>query len=371
MSWQPFNTALYGAYYRARNRPRRGPAPVEAPAPDRPRVLFLAWGRIGDTVLSTGILKHFRAAFPGCEIVCAARAEARPVVAPYADRTLPFDAVPRGPWAAVVTDVHFFYGGGERLGGLVEALEARRVLVYQGYHAGPGLAPVRRYPRNAEVVPAAPGTRHVLDHSAAYFAEVLRRLDVPFAPQDFRPALAAEPATPSGAVAWQPRSDNRKKDWPLARWREVLAAFPDVRFVALGTGGARAAVDGLGLANVENRCGETTLRDAIGIIAGARAFLGPDSGLTHIAAVLGKPTVCVGQNANLGTFFPYPESYGFDNLHALFHQGYRECAGCFMTCRHEPIALTWLLGAKCLRELPAAGVVEALRARIPDAVPAA
>ena len=370
MPWTALNTAAYRLWYRARSRRGRGPLPVDAPPPERPRVLFLAWGRIGDTVLSTGILKHFRAAFDGCEIVCAGRPEVRAVVAPHVDRYLPFDAVPRGPWAAVVTDVHFFYGGVHALGGLVEALDAQRVLVYEGYHLGPGLAPSRPYPANAEVVSAAAGAVHVLDHGAHHLEETLHRLGVDAEIADARPDLRVDAGAPSDVVAWQPASNNRKKDWPMERWREVLAAFPDTRFVALGAAASREAVEALGLAHVENRCGATTLREAMSVIAGAAGFLGPDSGLTHVAACLGRPTVCVGQNANLGTFFPYPDAYGFDNLRAVFHEDYRACAGCFMTCRHEPIALTWLKGAKCLRELPAGPVIEAVRAHLPAAAAA-
>ncbi|MHC4162417.1 MAG: hypothetical protein ACYSUM_09835, partial [Planctomycetota bacterium] len=71
MFWHRFNTRVYRTWYRLRNRPvRRAVAPREAS--DR-AVLYVAWGRIGDTVLSTGVLKHLRAIFTGCRIVYAGR----------------------------------------------------------------------------------------------------------------------------------------------------------------------------------------------------------------------------------------------------------------------------------------------------------
>lgn len=361
--WHRFNTAVYRTWYRLRNRPVR--RAVTAREATDPAVLYVAWGRIGDTVLSTGVLRHLRSAFAGHRIVYAGRPECAVLVGSYVDEFLPLDAVDRlaRGYECVVGDIHLFYGGTARLGYLIEALPAKRKFVYEGYHLGDGLAPVRSYPRGAEVIAAAPKPPehpHVLFDQAHYFREVTRRWSgEAFAGDDLKPALTAEPASKSADyIAWQPVSNNRKKDYPLARWREVLAAFPEQTFVALGHARERAALD---LPNVRNLCGETGLAEAMSILAGARGFLGLDSGLTHIAACLGRPTVCVSQSSNLGYFFPYPPELGFDHLRVVDHPRYRECAGCFMTCRHESIFRTYLQGARCLREIPASAVIAAVR----------
>jgi ADP-heptose:LPS heptosyltransferase len=363
MSWHRFNTRVYRAWYRLRNRPARRTVTLRE-APDR-AVLYLAWGRIGDTVLSTGVLKHLRTVFAGCRIVYAGRPEVRVVVEPFVDEFVPLDAVDRlaRPYECVLGDIHLFYGGTARFNSLIEALPARRKFVYEGYHLGDGLAPVRTYPLGAEVIPAAPkpaSDPHVLHDLAHYLREVSRRWSgEAFAGDDLRPALSAEPASENADyIAWQPVSNNRKKDYPLAKWREVLAAFPKTTFVAIGNQRERTTLD---LPNVRNLCGETDLAGAMSILAGARGFLGLDSGLTHIAACLGRPTVCVSQSSNLGYFFPYPPEYGVDHLRVVDHPAYRECAGCFMTCRHESIFRTYLQGSRCLRELPAAAVIQAVR----------
>jgi ADP-heptose:LPS heptosyltransferase len=363
MFWHRFNTRVYRTWYRLRNRPvRRTVTPREAS--DR-AVLYIAWGRIGDTVLSTGVLKHLRTVFAGCRIVYAGRPEARVVVEPFVDEFVPLGAVDRiaRPYECVLGDIHLFYGGTARLNSLIEALPAKRKFVYEGYYLGDGLAPVRTYPNDAEVIAAAPKppqTPHVLHDHAHYLREVTRRwTGEAFAGDDFKPALNAKPASESADyIAWQPVSNNRKKDYPLAKWRDVLAAFADTTFVALGHGRERKTLD---LPNVRNLCGETDLAGAMSILAGARGFLGLDSGLTHIATCLGRPTVCVSQSSNLGYFFPYPPEYGFDHLRVFDHPAYRECAGCFMTCRHESIFRTYLQGSRCLRELPATAVIQAVR----------
>jgi ADP-heptose:LPS heptosyltransferase len=377
--WLGFNRLLYRAHYARRHR--RAPAPTLAPAPGRgDEILVLAWGRIGDTVLSTGILRHFRAAF-GRRIVFAGRPEVAAIVEPHVDEFAGFGADLAArlarPYAAILSDIHFFYGGAHALGGLVEALPAPRKLMYEGYHLGPGLAPSRIVPRGVEVVAAlgkAAPRWHILLDNEHYFREVTRRLNgEAHAGDDYRPGIVAPDASstlarfglaPESYVAWQPASNNRKKDYPAERWRAVLARFPDERFVALGAPG-----EPLGEANVLDLRGRTDLREAMALISAARAFVGPDSGLTHIAACLRRPTVCVAQNSNLGYFFPYPEEYGFRNLSVVDHPAYRECARCFMTCSREPILLTYLRGAKCLRELPPEMVADALAGRLAAPTP--
>jgi len=357
--WGACNTLLYRGFYRLRHRRAPAPALRLPPAGGDPAVLCLGWGRIGDTILFTGVLKHFRRAFAGCRLVYAGRPEVAPVVAPFVDEFVPHGGDLARRYACILTDLHFFYGGVHALGGLMEALPAQRKFTYEGYHLGPGLAPVRIYPAGTEVIAAA-GARHLLGHGAHYFAEVMRRLETGYEAEDWRPVLEAGAAPLEkfglGAgryVAWQVSSNNRKKDYPEARWRRVLAAFPDTIFVALGTSGSL-----LRAPNLLDLRGRTSLEEAIALIAQARAFLGPDSGLTHAAAVLGVPTVCVAQSSNLGTFFPYPP--GFPNLRTVDNLAYRACAGCFMTCSREPIFLTRLRGAKCLRELPPEPIAAAL-----------
>ncbi len=390
--WYTLNTALYRTRYamQARRARRRGGAmgPVASSAGrSAPRLLHVAWGRIGDAVMGTGILKHFRAAFPDHEIVHLGRAETRTIVAPYVDRFLAFDergwnasaearrhfaSKVAGEYDVIASDLHLFYGGTFALGDLLEALPARHKFVYAGYDDGVSLAPRRHVPAGFEVVPSRPrrrddvSDRHLLLDGAYYLGELTRRVrGEAFEPADTRPALELDAAPRpefEDAIAWQPFSNNRKKDYPPSHWEQVLAAFPTQRFVALGT--ERDAVDSIGLPNMTNLCGRTSVAEAATVIASARGFLGPDSGLTHIAACLGRPTVCVTQSSNLGYFFPYPQGAGFDNLRTVAHPDFERCSGCFMTCAHEPILVTALRGAKCIRELPPESVVDAIRATI-------
>lgn len=410
--WQKINQRAYGLRYRLLTRralrrgrcaapaleaARRAGRPDEVP-PDAGSgpILHVAWGRIGDSIVQTGALKHFRHAFPGQPIVHLGRAETAPVVAPHVDRFIAFDAVAwhrdaaarralaaqlAGTFDAVVSDAHLFYGGAFELGPLLTAVDARVKLIYRGYDVGPGLAPRFRAPDGFEVIPARArsgaslDSRHVLHDAGHILQFATQRLrGLPYPVTDLEPDLrmtqptAEQRATFAGAVAWQPFSNNSKKDFPGAAWRDVLKAFPDRRFIALGID--PEPIEALGLRNVINLAGQTDLQTAAQVIQACEAFVGPDSGLTHMAAALDRPTVCVAQSSNLGYFFPYPAVARRQRLQVVDNPEYRACAGCFMTCAHESILRTKRRGALCLRTLPAtavvAGLERALRLEAPE-----
>lgn len=416
--WKQFNNLAYRVFFafrnrRARSRNRSWPARVPRPSPAEPRpVLYLAWGRIGDVVLGTGHLKHLRRWFHPSPVWFMGRPGVKQIVEPYVDAFLPFpepDEPARGagrtpavtparppnpghpttpiqsPTPAfryVITDIHTFDGGLFALDALLASLRADRMFVYKGYHLGKDLAPERPYPAGFEVVPEYESRRHrdghtdgdhLLNHSAHYIRHVLERCGVePDGGATWRPDLGHIGSgtkecrrfdlTPGEYVAWQPKSANPRKDYPLSNWAETFRAFPDQQFVALVEPGGAAALDRSALPGV--RVIETGLTGAMKLIREARLFVGLDSGLSHIATVLGIPTVCVCPDSHLGYFFPYPDDYGYTNLRTVAHRDYLWCRGCFMTCRHEPLTSTISRGALCLRTLPARQVIDAIRSAL-------
>ena len=373
-------------------------------------MLYVAWGRIGDVVLATGHLKRMRQWFHPSPVWFLGRSRVRPLVEPHVDVFLPFpepnarrtgfgdpatsrtgsggapaaplEEIAKRSFRCVIADIHTFYGGLFALDSVLSAVRADRKYIYEGYHLGEDLAPERPYPAGYEVVPGYEGSEgagrggascHLLHHNAHYMRRVLGQCGVETdGGEAWRPELDHVGSgtdacrrfgvEPGAYVAWQPRSDNRRKDYPPARWAETIRAFPELQFVALVEPGradevSRTAPDGV-------RVVETGISGAMKLIREARLFVGLDSGLSHIATVLGTPTVCVCPDSHLGYFFPYPESYGFRNLHTVAHPDYLPCRGCFMTCRHEPLSSTVTRGALCLRTLPSRLVIEAIRSAL-------
>ncbi len=349
-------------------------------------------------MLATGHLKQLRRWFHPRPVWFLGRSHVKPVVEPFVDAFLSFpdpseaetesgqaaslERVVNQSFRYVVADIHTFYGGLFTLDSLLTALQADRRFLYEGYHLGKDLAPERPYPAGYEIVPTNAVTDdsgaeddgcHILDHNVHYIRQVLAQCGVETADGErWRPDLGHVGSgtaecrrfgiEPGEYVAWQPTSANRRKDYPISHWAETISAFPDQQFVALVEPGKASDLDRTALPDV--RVIEIELPGAMRLIREARLFVGLDSGLSHIAAALGKSTICVCPDSHLGYFFPYPRSYGYTNLRTVFHPDFRSCRGCFMTCRHEPLTSTVTRGALCLRTLPPRLVIDAIRAAL-------
>ncbi len=404
--WKLFNNFTYRLFFAFRNRclrrkTRSWAARISSPSSSEPRpVLYVGWGRIGDMVLATGHLKRLRRWFHPRPVWFLGRSPVKPLVEPFVDAFMafpdPFEpeagsgTAPAAPlerivnqsFRYVIADIHTFYGGLFTLDSLLAALRADRKFVYEGYYLGRDLAAERPYPAGFEIVPHYAGREgagtaedgyHVLNHNAHYIRQVLEQCGIETEDGKlWRPDLGhigsgtAEcrrfGIEPGGYVAWQPASENRRKDYPPSHWAETISAFPDQQFVALVEPGKTPGLDRAALTDV--RIIETGLTGVMRLIREARLFVGLDSGLSHIAAALGTPTVCVCPDSHFGYFFPYPRNYGYTNLRTVSHPDYLACRGCFMTCRHEPITSTVSRGALCLRTLPPGPVIDAIQSAL-------
>jgi ADP-heptose:LPS heptosyltransferase len=73
---------------------------------------------------------------------------------------------------------------------------------------------------------------------------------------------------------------------------------------------------------VQNLVGQTSLREALGLIKRAQVAVGPDTGLMHIAAAVGTPVVSLWGATNPARTGPY----GFEDL---ILQGRAACVPCY------------------------------------------
>lgn len=370
---------------------------------DPPAVLLLAWGRLGDAILQSGFTARYREWFGG-PLVAVARAETAAVLAPHVDRFVPWtdavchSAASRARLLAelpprcriVLCDAHLFHGG-DALAAIAEGVAAEAAFAYAGWAPPATVAPFRRLPRGATVVetlhrPAHcvdPEQRHVFRDLVHYHAAVRAALGLPAVRlEECRPRLppaAVDRTAPDrfglgdGAfVACQPSSSQAKKDYPPPSWVRVWAGLPDHRVVLLGSARDRRPQEPPLPCNVLDLRGQTSVPEALGLVAGARCFLGVDSGLAHGAAALRIPTVVAQAASTLGTFFPYPRELAAD-LTAVSHPDYAACGGCLGICHHEPLWRSRRSGFPCLRHLPPESIVAAVAAalrRPRDAAPA-
>lgn len=85
--------------------------------------------------------------------------------------------------------------------------------------------------------------------------------------------------------------------WPAAHWKRLIELNPDLHFVLMGGGhNDRKQADAIAankLSNVTDLVDRLDMKQAVAILAEARLVIGNDSGVTNIAATLGRPTLCV------------------------------------------------------------------------------
>ncbi len=270
------------------------------------RLLFITATRIGDSVLSTGLLGHLLERYPGTIVTIAAGRAAAPLFAavPGLDRVLTIDKRPfKGHWLDLWTATAF------RRWDLVVDLRASAIAY---------LVPARRR--------VIAGKRDDSCHRVEELASLLG-LDPPPAPRVWlapEQGAAAERLVPAGApvLAIGPAANWTGKQWPADRFAEVArrltgsgGALAGARVAVLASGlerdQAQPVIDALPAERVLDLVGVVDLLTAAACLRRCRVFLGNDSGLMHLAAAAGIPT--------LGLFGPsHTRRYGPWGPHAAF-----------------------------------------------------
>jgi ADP-heptose:LPS heptosyltransferase len=113
------------------------------------------------------------------------------------------------------------------------------------------------------------------------------------------PRLTASPPIRSmNRLAIHPGSGSRNKNWPLVHWSELLGELmPSFDEILLISGEADTeifeVVRPLIPATKLRLCANRSLWDLVSELSQATLFIGHDSGVTHVAAATGVPTVAL------------------------------------------------------------------------------
>ena len=250
------------------------------------RLLFITATRIGDAVLSTGLLGHLLERHPGARVTIAAGRVTTSMFSavPGLERVLTIDKRPfKRHWLDLWTATAF------RRWDLVVDLRASAIAY---------LVPARR----RVTAGRRDDTRHRVEELAA-----LLHLDPPPAPRVWlapEHEAAAERRVPAGGpvLAIGPAANWTGKQWPAIRFAEAVrrltgpgGALAGARVAVLAAGPerdqARQVIEALPAARVLDLVGAVDLPTAAACLRRCRAFLGNDSGLMHLAAAVGIPTL--------------------------------------------------------------------------------
>lgn len=248
------------------------------------RILFITSTRIGDAVMSTGLLNHLLGAYPDARftIACGRVAQGVFVRVPRLDRIIVvdkrrYDLHWLALWRATVGTVWDLVVDlrGSALSLLIPA--RRRAIMRGGRRAGHKLEQIGRI---LNVFPPPMPTAWT-------------------GPEDEARADALLPAAP--LIGMGPSANWSGKIWPPDRFAALFLAIrnllPEARPVVFaGPGAAERAMAEPVLARLPDPidlAGKVSLPEAVACITRCKLFIGNDSGLMHLAAASGAPTLAL------------------------------------------------------------------------------
>ncbi|WP_428151009.1 glycosyltransferase family 9 protein [Brevundimonas sp.] len=254
------------------------------------KVLFVTSNRIGDCVISSGIIREIGRQIPGAQITVACGRPPAPFFrsAPGVERVIVLDKKKAaGHWVDLwrqVVGTHWALVIDIRGSALSYLLKADRRVVYNRTHET-GLAKVDMVTRLMGAPAPLEPELFIDDRARAEAAAVID------------PALAAAPGP---IMALAPIAHQPGKSWPADRWGQLVEMFKAEprfagwRFMPVGGPGDRPpatpALQAAGPLAIDF-VGKGDILASAAAIDRAALFVGNDSGLMHVAAAAGKPTL--------------------------------------------------------------------------------
>ncbi|HEX7034223.1 MAG TPA: lipopolysaccharide heptosyltransferase I [Pseudomonadales bacterium] len=186
---------------------------------------------------------------------------------------------------------------------------------------------------------AVPRGQHAVDRLRQLFACALRYPLPPSAPQFGLTAAASAESPRQRQCVLLHGTTWASKEWPVRFWRELAARAAEADFEVLvpwGNDAERARAHGIADGTAARVLDREPLERLTARLAAAELVVGVDSGLTHLAAALGVPTVAVyGSTA--------PQLTGVRGPRAVaLAASEPECVPCLRReCTYQGPALTW------------------------------
>ena len=255
------------------------------------RLLIMRGGAVGDFIVTLPVIGALRQTFPKAwiEVIGHASRVGLADHPRYADRVMDLESL----------DVYrLFQARAEASPRLAAYLQSFDLIVAYLFTAdGVFQQQLQRYCQGQVITwpPHPPAGMHVTD----YLLQALEPLDLGHAdPEPRLEPIASRNAKGNGAVAFHPGSGGQQKLWPLEGWREVM------------TWARRQGLDGVviqGPAEQERDVrallqpvtgdwpwiDDVSLPELAALLQPCRAALSHDSGIAHLAAAVGVPTLAL------------------------------------------------------------------------------
>src|SRR5690606_23752335 len=254
--------------------------------PRQPTALVLRALHLGDLLVAVPALRALRRALPEHRIVLATPGALAPLVALVGtvDELLPTAAPEALTWPAAPAVAANLHGTGPQSH---RALDATR--------------PARRIGYRAEGWPGPPPDEIAANHTheRERWCAVLAAHGIPADPADLRlpPPPGSRLRHGHAPVLVHAGARFGAKRWPAARFAEVAAALHCAVSPVLLTGTADerdlalAVARRAGIAEARVLAGRTDLAELCGLVAGSALVVSGDTGIAHLAAAFGTPSV--------------------------------------------------------------------------------
>ena len=262
-----------------------------------PKALFVSSNRIGDCVISSGVIREIARQLPGVQITVACGRPPAPFFrsAPNVERVIILDKKKAaGHWLDLWKQVRATQWDmvvDIRGSALAWLIPARRRIVYN-----------RRWEtglRKVEMVSRLMGSTTPLDPEIWLDAQARAEAAAVIDPQ-LAAGAGAGPIIAPPILALAPIAHQPGKSWPADRWSQLVEKlkaeprFDGWRFMPVGGPGDRPpatpALQAAGERGID--CvGKGDILCSAAAIDRATLFVGNDSGLMHVSAALGRPTL--------------------------------------------------------------------------------
>jgi ADP-heptose:LPS heptosyltransferase len=155
---------------------------------------------------------------------------------------------------------------------------------------------------------------------------------------------------PDRFVAVHGASSDLAKDWPVAKWQDLVHRIGIVSDLAIVEVGTRALVVPHDVPRARSLAGALSLLETTEVIRRAELFIGVDSGPAHLANAVGTPAVLLlGQYRRFPAYTPYSGGYASGEMATLV----RSAGPVAELSVDEVMAAVWARLRWLRREVPA------------------
>ena len=279
--------------------------------PPAPRVLVVALRRLGDVLLTTPLIRSVKRAFPDAAIDALVFAGTEGILAGNPDLAATL-TIPQRPRASETLSLLWRLWRRYDLALSTQTGDRPTVLALIAGRQSAG--PVEADGLAATVKRFALSRSYQTDREQHRVLDVLRLaevLGIPAQAEIVCPAGAGRapllPPQPYAVIHAAPMFTYKR--WPIGGWRQLAAGLRDRGLGTVVTGAAadRAYLNEVWAdSDVVRLDGKIEWPELSALIAGARAYIGPDTAITHLAAATGAPSVALFGPSDPRVWGPWP-----------------------------------------------------------------